>query len=207
VQWPVADGGNGHYYEYVNPAATPSITWTEARAAAAARTFMGVGGHLATLTSDAERLFVFDQYHSVPSPQSWIGGVQAPGAATPAAGWMWVTGEPWGVTDWAPGEPNDWPNTIENGGEQYLSMLNYGGGTDPTRGAWNDNTDRGVPSAYIVEYPVLPEPASAALIGLAAGVLLPRRPRRWRGASAAPWPHPLAVPHSGYTPLALPARM
>lgn len=172
VQWPVSEGGTGHFYEYVNPQRTPSITWTEARDEAAARTFMGAAGHLATVTSDGERQFLFDQFSNVPSSEVWIGGVQAPGVTTPAGGWSWVTGEPWAFTAWAANEPNDWV-----GNEQHLSMYTFLSGGS-VAGAWNDNFERGVPSGYLVEYPVLPEPGSAAALGVAAGILLTRRMRR-----------------------------
>jgi hypothetical protein len=169
VQWPVTEGGNGHYYEYVQPLTTPSIRWTQALDAAAARTFMGVPGHLATVTSGAEREFLLDEVvHNAASPQVWLGGVQAPGVTTPAAGWSWITGETWGYTAWATGEPNDFGGP---GGEQYLSMDTY------LTGAWNDNTDLGVPSAYVVEYAV-PEPGPAAGLSVAAGAMLIRRRRR-----------------------------
>src|SRR5688500_9048970 len=54
VQWPAAQGGNNHYYEWV-----PSgfITWNNASVGAAARTFGGVNGHLATMTTLAENTF------------------------------------------------------------------------------------------------------------------------------------------------------
>jgi hypothetical protein len=170
VQWPVSEGGNGHYYEYVQPPPPipPSIRWTEALDAAAARTFMGVPGHLATVTSDAERRFLSTQVvKGVPNPQVWIGGVQASGVAAPAAGWSWITGEPWAYTAWASGEPNDWFGPLT---ERYLSMDTY------LSGAWNDNTEQGVPSAYVVEYAV-PEPASAAVPFIAAAATLIRRRR------------------------------
>ena len=177
VHWPVSEGGNGHYYDYV--LRTASFTWTAARDEAAATSFMGVSGHLATITSDAESQFLGNQFRH-PTFDVWVGGVQAPGAATPASGWSWITAEPWDFTSWNAGEPNDWPTRdVEDGQEQYLSVITYfTGGRGAT--VWNDNDLQGVPLGYVVEYPALPapEPASAALMGLAAGVALTRRPRR-----------------------------
>src|SRR6185312_3421838 len=46
-QWSVSDGGNGHYFEFVQQ----QLTWSQANAAAQLRTFNGVNGHLATDTS------------------------------------------------------------------------------------------------------------------------------------------------------------
>lgn len=49
--WPVEDGGNSHYYEVVS--APTGITWAGANSRAIER-----GGYLATITSQAENLFV-----------------------------------------------------------------------------------------------------------------------------------------------------
>ena len=74
VQWSVWDGGNGHFYEAV--AVPAGITWTEASEAANA-----AGGHLATITSEAENSFVFSlvdddrfwfEWVSLQGP--WLGG-------------------------------------------------------------------------------------------------------------------------------------
>ena len=51
VEWKIADGGNGHYYEAID--AFTRIGWAEANTAADA-----LGGHLATITSQAENTFV-----------------------------------------------------------------------------------------------------------------------------------------------------
>jgi hypothetical protein len=53
VQWSVADGGNGHYYEVVS--VPESIIWSDAKIAAEAS-----GGYLATITSSQENEFVFN---------------------------------------------------------------------------------------------------------------------------------------------------
>ena len=53
---PICWVANGHYYEAV---AFPSgITWDEARAVAANSTYLGVSGHLATITSMEENTFI-----------------------------------------------------------------------------------------------------------------------------------------------------
>ena len=51
---PVKWDANGHYYEFVNT----RVTYHEASAAAASSMFEGVTGHLVTITSEAERLFL-----------------------------------------------------------------------------------------------------------------------------------------------------
>ena len=51
VEWPTAQGGNGHEYEVV--LAPAGISWTDARAAAEA-----AGGHLATVSDMDELDFI-----------------------------------------------------------------------------------------------------------------------------------------------------
>ena len=51
LQWKVEDGGNGHYYQGFDA----SVIWSEANNLAKA-----LGGHLVTITSDAENRWVFD---------------------------------------------------------------------------------------------------------------------------------------------------
>ena len=95
TQWRAESGGNGHWYEGV-PVPAP-ISWSDARVAAEAR-----GGHLATITSSGEDLFVASIALSSPliwAPADrygpWLGGYQPTPSSDPFANWAWVTGEPW----------------------------------------------------------------------------------------------------------------
>lgn len=109
VAWPIADGGNGHWYEVV--VVPEGISWQEANDRSQAR-----GGHLATIISAAENRFVFGLTLAKPSCWDfrrgrsvgpWLGGRQTRQEADPAAGWSWVNGEGnFSFTCWAPGEPN-----------------------------------------------------------------------------------------------------
>ncbi len=151
----------GHYYEYV-----PSlgITWTAARDAAALRTFYGLQGYLATISSQDE---------------SDLLGAQAPGAgwigasdATTEGDWYWVTGPEagtlfwrgtaggtaFGYEFWNTGEPN------QSGNEDYAHITAPGVGLD---GSWNDLSNTGAasgdyqPKGYLVEYGGMPgDPAA-----------------------------------------------
>ena len=100
---------NGHVYEVVfGPETFP---WNIAKDEAAKRTFGGRQGHLATITSQQENDFIFSNFPEVGDPCCWLGGHQ-PGDTPaqdpdPAAGWTWVTGEPFTYTNWGGGEPND----------------------------------------------------------------------------------------------------
>lgn len=97
----------------------------------------GVGGSAGAGGDDGSEV------REVP-PQLWLGGAQDPiDEPDPAASWSWVTGEPWGYTNWAPNEPNDRPENVP-AFEQHL-VYNI------LRG-WNDepeSTDR--INGYIAE--------------------------------------------------------
>ncbi|NJB72416.1 gliding motility-associated-like protein [Saonia flava] len=145
-----------HYYEYV-----PSlgITWTEARTAAEGRTYFGLSGYLATITSAEEAQLTGEQI----SGAGWIGGSDAGTEGI----WRWVTGPESGTVfwnglvngsspnyaNWNIGEPN------QAGDEDYAHL------TDPSvgnRGAWNDLSNVGAPNGpyqpkgYVVEYGGMP---------------------------------------------------
>ncbi|MBE9640640.1 PD40 domain-containing protein [Salipiger mangrovisoli] len=144
VQWTEAEGGNGHWYEFVEG----PLTWVEARADAESRGHLGLPGYLATITSEEENAFVL----SVTPPNVWVGGSDAASEGV----WSWAGGPEagqvfWnstvgaiGYADWGGQEPND------AGGEDYLlAHALY-----PT-GTW---ADAGVPPnpnsrfGYVVEY-------------------------------------------------------
>ena len=114
VQWTVASGGNGHWYEAVRDQG--AICWGYAKLKCEE-----LGGHLATLTSPNEREFVRSQLAS--GPWYFLGGYQDLSALDfiePDGGWRWVTGEPW-TPLWAEGQP-------ENGGgnQDTVCIYNFG---------------------------------------------------------------------------------
>jgi len=85
VQWRVEDGGNGHWYALT----AESMVHPQLRVACEAH-----GGHLATLTTQAEWEWVKSQ---LPVAGLFVGGYQdhaSPAYAEPNGGWKWVTGEP-----------------------------------------------------------------------------------------------------------------
>jgi hypothetical protein len=95
VQWRVEDGGNGHWYGWgrVN---ISDATFLQTRDAAITR-----GGHLPTVTSAAENIFVFNN----------IGG--GLGLFRPPGGpWQHVTGEPVTFLNWASAAPNGATSTL-----------------------------------------------------------------------------------------------
>ncbi|WP_158975861.1 hypothetical protein [Cellulophaga sp. L1A9] len=148
-----------HYYEFVS---SIGITWTAARDAAALRTYYGLQGYLATLTSQEEADFSGSQAQGT----GWIGASDA----AVEGDWRWVTGPEAGTSFWSGTSSG---NTVGptffaywNGGEPNQSgNEDYAHITDPSvvrgsggPGSWNDlsNTGSGSgayqPKGYIVEY-------------------------------------------------------
>ena len=146
----------GHYYEYVP---NLGITWTSARDAAALRTFYGLQGYLATISSQDES----DLLGSQASGAGWIGASDE----TVEGDWYWVTGPEagtlfwrgtaggtaFGFEFWNTGEPN------QSGNEDYAHITAPGVGPD---GSWNDLSNTGAssgayqPQGYLVEYGGMP---------------------------------------------------
>jgi poly(3-hydroxybutyrate) depolymerase len=139
----------GNDYEIVP--VEDGITWGEARRRAEAMTHLGVRGHLATITSQAESDFLLANYGRGPSSLFgyWLGGFQPPGSPEPAGNWRWVTGEPWDFANWSSGEPNNNYagefGGYKGGRENALHLLG-------SIGAWNDVESTSYQPGFIVEY-------------------------------------------------------
>ena len=145
-----------HYYEYV-----PSlgITWTAAKSAAEGRTYFGLQGYLATITSQEEAQLSGEQAAGA----GWIGGSDAGTEGV----WKWVTGPENGTTFWNGGINGSTPNYAnwntaepnQAGDEDYAHVTAPGVGL---AGSWNDLSNTGSPSGsyqpkgYIVEYGGMP---------------------------------------------------
>jgi len=178
VQWLLADGGNGHFYEaVVVPEGTnweSSIDWESAKNVAVV-----AGGYLATITSVEENAFVFslvsgnDDFYRPSWPNiehsylngPWIGGFQPPGSPEPDGNWQWVTGEAFTYTNWASGEPSNWSGPDRP--EDRLQL--YAGGTLNDNSKWNDLPHVSLTHGYVVEY--IPEPTTLLLLGIGSLML------------------------------------
>ncbi|WP_430967286.1 T9SS type B sorting domain-containing protein [Spongiimicrobium sp. 2-473A-2-J] len=151
----------GHYYEYV-PAI--GIPWDQARIAAQGRTYFGLQGYLATITSREEAQLVGEQAAGA----GWIGGSDEDIEGQ----WTWKTGPEAGTVFWngglggsSPnfafwnnGEPNNVPGA-DGQGEDYAHITAPSVGIP---GSWNDLRNSGEPSGdfqpkgYMMEYGGMP---------------------------------------------------
>ena len=131
---------NGHYYERTSE----PLTWQGAEAQA-----VGLGGHLAAITSQAEQDFLTANF--AVNEDIWIGLTDQ---ATEGV-FLWSSMEAVTYTAFFPGEPNDL-----GGNERYVNM-NLGSGL------WNDNDGDSLFSGIIeLSSNPVPEPASIIMLGL-----------------------------------------
>lgn len=182
----------GHCYDTSTGQGLDDATWTDAAAMAATVSFNGQPGHLATITSLDESLFISGNVTIVYSGASgpWIGLFQSAGGVEPgtpaqgaAGGWQWVTGEAFYAGDtvifenWAGGEPNQFLGTEEDFGQFFI-------GADAQGHQWNDLVATNT-LPYLIEFEPasngvrVPEPATLLLLGSAiAGLATVARRRR-----------------------------
>lgn len=175
--WP----GNGNYYDYV----PSSLTWQQAKAAAESTTFLGMNGHLATVTSSDENSFINTTFNTGVSMNfAWIGGWEPNDDGV----WRWAVGPESGIqfsySNWGGIEPNDFK------ANEDFTMFNIGLTLGPIApGQWADASP--TPTfdppeladpvvGYVVEYEIVPEPTSMVLPVLAAALArrLGRIPKR-----------------------------
>jgi len=114
---PDLNPSNGHYYYLIS---SGPIAFDTAKAVAESYTYLGVQGHLATINDAQENDFLATTY----GERAWLGAIQdvtSPSYSEPGGGWIWITGEAFTFSNWAPGEPNDF-----NGDEEYLEVFATG---------------------------------------------------------------------------------
>ncbi|MBL8173103.1 MAG: hypothetical protein JNK48_00450 [Bryobacterales bacterium] len=171
VQWTLASGGNGHWYDYVPAVSIFSpVTFDAARAAALASTHLGMQGYLATVTSAGEQSFIENSF-------GFLVGFGATGTAflgatgTAVEGeFRWLDGPEAGqlltYTNWLPGYPNTSGDTLQ----LYINAAVFGA---PPQFGW---LNQGPASfGYVIEYSAaatggVPEPGTVLLAaaGMAA---------------------------------------
>lgn len=107
--------GDTHYYQVVY-VENGNVNWYQA-----AHLAEDAGGYLASITSEQENSFIFDQVNDMKyfwvfpayieglskanhyeiSIGPFLGGYQPEGSAEPAGGWTWLSGEAMEYTNWA----------------------------------------------------------------------------------------------------------
>lgn len=207
---PIQFGSN--YYDFISvaPSSGYGISWSDAAAQAAASTFGGVSGHLATVTSAAENNFLSSTFALAATriQGAWLGGqVDSSGvgswAAGPEAGQVYSyfqVAAPGAYANWGGIEPNNATSHV------YMNIgATY---TDPNGsiypGQWVDDnpgfhSSTGQPAiftdnvvGYLVEYESptfsapIPEPETYAMLLAGLGLLgFQARNRKRREAVAA----------------------
>lgn len=167
---PLLDPDNGHYYEAI----PGDFNWLDAKGFAEGSTYLGVQGHLATLTSLTESDWV---WNNLGNPFRYLLGasdLQVKGT------WQWVTGEPWSFTNWNIGEPNNGNGFYD---EDVLSFWDNSKWNDlpATNNIIIDNPNYQYVFGYIAEYDtVVPEPSTFLLfpLGLLSAYFLKNKKTR-----------------------------
>jgi len=134
----VLNTANGHYYEVVNT----SINWEAAKVQAESLVYNGMPGHLVTVTSAAENLFLTNTFGSAGLHYRWMGGYQLVGSPEPTGGWKWVTCEPFVYTN-GPFANNFYAT-------EDRIVFDHGVVTDGKQ--WNDLTGTWNAAGFVVEY-------------------------------------------------------
>lgn len=149
VQWPIVEGGNGHWYQGVSVG--PGLTWEQASIAAEA-----LGGHLATPSTEDENVWLFETLGDDPSLWNcgygpFLGGYQdldSPDYQEPDGGWRWINGEAWDYAGWYDGGPDNCC-----GGQANL-QFGDGDGVDIEM-TWNDvafNDHNACFTSFLIEW-------------------------------------------------------
>lgn len=122
------DSSSQTYYEFVDA----NLNYPYAVDAANDRTFAGLTGELAGISSAGTNAFLMSKFAAA--------GPLRVGGKFNGINWVWENGNPFGFSNWAPGEPS--------GGTEDSLIFNADGS-----GRWNDlGSASNDPSGFLVEY-------------------------------------------------------
>ncbi len=147
---PVLNEADGHLYDAIS--AGGGINWIDARAAAEAMSFGECRAYLASITSEEENDFILMNLPSVVPVIGngyWVGGYQPPETTPADAGWLWVSGEAFGFTDWSDGQPDDNGVLADEDAIHFMSVSDGGLGGVP---GWADLNQTENTPGYVVEF-------------------------------------------------------
>ena len=153
----VYNPNNGHFYERYDD----SVTWVQAKALAENLSYMGVQGHLATITSDEENWWIVNNLGGAATLDHWLGGYKQDD------NWHWITEEIWDYTNWWNGY--GW---IEPSGDGDALQFDdaYVEGVSPIPGYWNDLDKYVSEPGYIVEFDTAAVPIPSTFLLLATSL-------------------------------------
>lgn len=171
---------NGHYYEVYTFTSDWRLDWVSAKAFAETLSYQGGNGYLATITSQGEDDFLWNDLHS---EGAFLGASKQNNV------WNWVSGEAFGYTNWVPGEPNNWNDGFAGTPDNEDYLMYWSKSIDG--GRWNDtNIDSSFKTSadgplnyttqgFVVEYApkAVPLPAAAWLFAPGLLGLLSRKKR------------------------------
>lgn len=162
IQWSVADGGNGHYYDFYD-FGNFNTDWHAANTYAQSLTYDGMSGYLTSVTSNEEMAFIGSHIAGV----GYLSGNDYAINGT----WVWEGGPDDGLVfqigfGTSASHPTDYiiSSTEPNGDGDYLYLNSDGSGT-----AWvNDHP--GNENGAFIEYSAsevapVPEPSTILLLG------------------------------------------
>lgn len=139
---PITNAVNGHWYYLLN-----YFSWPAAEQIA-----ISLGGHLATINDATENQWIFDTFSGYEGGKRamWIGLNDSANEGT----WTWISSEPPGYLNWAPGEPNSGAGVFPDEDQALI----WNASSSWPAGTWNDAGSNQLLSAIVEVAPPVVAP-------------------------------------------------